>query len=262
MKEPAKHLIAHNPDCANRLAYKPIPWVKKTTDAQLFGATYPELYPLRHKIEKGIESGEIKAIQFKHSGYNQDSSWFESLKNQFFHTDIPNNYSRGNKDYQSLLLPQLLFAHEMQTTKICIFDTSFVKKAIRKFQEALSSGCVIASDMPFEMQELLNGVIIELKFDMTPIQINTIIQEALADEQELKRKAARGLKLAQELFWCERKAERMVRLYEDYVDGHRGYYFPFGYRLGCHSYIDSQPSNPWCEKNNLTVEVKGEKVQD
>lgn len=54
-------------------------------------------------------------------------------------------YERGNAAYQHHEALRDDFAKQMRHTKICVFDSSTEKKMIRKFAQALLSGCVVVS---------------------------------------------------------------------------------------------------------------------
>lgn len=111
---------------------------------------------------------------------------------------------------------------------------------------------VPATDIPYEMEELLSPAVIHLSSSWTTYKINKVIQKALDDPAWLKKKAAHGLYLARIYFSCEHKVERMLNAYKEYRQDFRGYYFPFGYRMGCHTYLSegdetfAQP-NQWCK---------------
>ena len=113
--------------------------------------------------------------------------------------------------------------------------------------EALMVGCVPAADLPFEMEEIFREVVIPLSVDMTAGEINEVITKALQDPLDLQKRAAKGLILARKYFSCQKKTERALFLMDEYRNGFRGYYFPYGYRLGCHSYMTPLENvNPWC----------------
>ena len=47
-----------------------------------------------------------------------------------------------------------LFVSRLQESKVCMFDSTVIRKSIAKFYEAFLAGCVVASDLPYEMEEL------------------------------------------------------------------------------------------------------------
>ena len=142
------------------------------------------------------------------------------------------------------------FVSRLQQTKVCMFDSSIIRKSIAKFYESFLAGCVVASDLPFEMEELYKQAIIVLPPDASRERVAAIMNAALTDEAELQRKAARALRIGLEHFTCHRKADRVLDAVQQFRDGFRGYLFPYGFRSGCQNYhFDHQhgrASNPWC----------------
>lgn len=125
--------------------------------------------------------------------------------------------------------------------------------------EAFMVGCVVASDLPFEMEDLFRDTIIVLSPQQTQKEIGRIIQNALDDEEGLRRKAAKGLKLAREYFSCEQRADKIIETMKDYDSGFRGYYLPFSVRYGCHSFGEFDRSfdkvNSWCESKFVQAKI-------
>ena len=74
------------------------------------------------------------------------------------------------------------------------------------------------------------------------------VNAALADPEELQRKAALGMQIARQQLTCEAKLDRILDAAAEHKAGFRGFNFPYGFRLGCHSYFtsDNRPSAPWC----------------
>ena len=93
-------------------------------------------------------------------------------------------------------------------------------------------------------------MIIVLPQNATATLVADTINEALADEAGLQRKAARGLHTGLKHFTCYNKVERILNAVDDFRQGFRGFRFPFGFSLGCNLYHmhDQQGKmlNPWC----------------
>ena len=142
------------------------------------------------------------------------------------------------------------FITRLQHTKVCMFDSTIIRKSIAKFYESFLAGCVVASDLPFEMEDLYKDAIIVLPQNATQDQVAAVMNAALADEAELQRKAALGLHLGLEHFTCHRKAERVLDAVQRFRAGFRGFHFPYGFSSGCQTYhFNKQPgkaSNAWC----------------
>lgn len=233
-------LFAHNPHCSNSDIFQPLQWSKKYIDVLLLvGDGSRELYPLRSIIYDGIQYG---THDFKIYNYPPPYQ-LETAKTG----SLPKDYSYKDLAVKHHLDSQAKYAKIISSAKICILDSTVTRKTEGKFMDALMSGCVIASDLPFEMEEILKDVIIVLDKSFSPAKINKIIQDALDDPGELKRKAAKGIVLARKHFTCQHKTERMLFLLSEFLNGFRGYYFPYGVRMGCHSYLSPLENvNPWC----------------
>ena len=91
------------------------------------------------------------------------------------------------------------------------------------------------------------GTFIELKPSMTEVEIDATLKGALADPLRLERMAGKALRLAHSRFTCHHKLNRILQYEAEYRSGFRGYYFPYGFRVGCHSYSGSfTRPNSWC----------------
>ena len=210
-------MYAHNPHCANPKEVQPLPWKAKQNVARLFGSTSAHLYPLRSRVEAGIADGTIQAHQYFHPGYG----------------------NRSVNAYQD-------YVQALQHSKICIFDSSIVKKAIRKFMEAFMSGCVVASDLPHEMRDLIKDNIIELDEADNATIIANKISLAMADQQMLRAKAARSIEVAMSYWTCAHKLDRLLYFASEYSRGFRGYLLPFSVTIGCNAFQADGKRAAWC----------------
>lgn len=143
------------------------------------------------------------------------------------------------------------WAKGMRETKICVFDSSSERKTIRKFNEAFLSGCVVASDIPTEFEELFSNVIIKLNASMTAEEIDSVLRQALERPDLLEQMAIEAFKRARSYFSCKRKVDKLLEAASRYMNGERGYWFPYGYSATCRSYATEskyyQENYPaWC----------------
>lgn len=232
-------LLTHIPDCANTDIFYPIPWSNKTITMLLVGFV-SELYPIRSKFAIASHKKKYKNLIYrpKHPGY------------AFTYTQTsspPMQYSRRNTEIQVSVNQQEKYADLLRKSVICIFDSSIVRKSIRKFMESLMSGCVIASDLPFEMEEVFRDIIIPLQSNYTEGELMHVLMEAVKDPVELRRKAAMGIIMAKKYFTCRKKIDSILDIVDEYNKGFRGYKLSFGVRLGCHSYLyPFDKPNVWC----------------
>lgn len=157
--------------------------------------------------------------------------------------DVPHNNSDSPKEYNpnsALTInhrkQQSKYATVLGTSRICIFDSSVIRKMIRKFVESAMSGCVIASDMPLEMWVELKPFVIELPHN------SNAAQEDLPD---LAPRSAEEVKWATSSATCVHKIKTILSAVDAYRAGKRGYYFPHSVALDCYSTLDGvKPS--WC----------------
>lgn len=232
-------LFTHIPDCAVPALAQPVPWVQKIANATLIGHTWDKLYPLRPKILEAVTEGLILGgVHYEHPGWNVSASDMVPPDSYVPHAAAISPLEQQFEAYYAAI----------RHSKICMFDSSIVHKSIAKYFEAMMSGCVVAADLPLEMQNVLSQAMVILDQQDSPAVIAAKVNAALADPTELLRKATAGISLAQQYFTCEHKLERILDAAGEYRAGQRGYVFPFGFRIGCHSYFpaDHRPANAWC----------------
>ncbi|KAJ9119301.1 hypothetical protein QFC24_005772 [Naganishia onofrii] len=215
-----RQLFAHSIDSANPWDFWPVEWSEKTSDAKMFGFT-GSFYPLRVTITDYLETlpeGSSSLIErYGHPGY---TVW----EMPEAYEDPMSTYERGNAAYQHHEALRDDFAKQMRHTKICVFDSSTEKKMIRKFAQALLSGCVVAGDIPTEHEDMLSEFMIELKASWDIEQrINMELAKHLQDDRELERKAMLGFAYARKHFTNTNKITEMLRLVDRYTQGARGY---------------------------------------
>jgi hypothetical protein len=248
-------LFAHIPDCANRQHFYPlVDYESKTRKATLFGSTWAPFYPIRAKIAHGIQKNKIKtATIFYHVGY----SMMEKL-NQLSAEEIeyarrhPLNTSTAH--YHLYAQNPKEFGKAMRESWICIFDSSIIRKTIRKYMEAMLSGCAIAGDIPFDFPDEYKDIIIPLDANWTYVKIDHVLQTHLDNKEDLVNRIERGLALARSEFICEKKVDRILNVVDGYRSGWRGYQFPTSFRIDCNLYYFGENTTehnerlrkPWC----------------
>ena len=238
-----------NLDCAP--AHQPKEPLHNRTGARLFGSVWKPIYPVRAAAQEAIKKGLIRfGSQRNHPGYVNDAKFGsdrsiarEKYDPRAQHTaEIRRQYSN--------------YRDEMSRTSICIFDASIVRKMIRKYAEAMMSGCVIAADLPYEMWHELEDVIIKLPHRASAKEVAKIINTANSpsNQHRLEYMARGAAYLAHRHLTCEARVDRLYHSIRAYENGRRGVYLPFSSAIDCHSFnmawpsanISSRTVLPWC----------------
>ncbi|KAI9353720.1 hypothetical protein BDR26DRAFT_814962 [Obelidium mucronatum] len=264
----------HSPDCADEELLHPVPstqrqqqtWAEsRPVSIRLIGNHRKELYPLRYKIWNAIKSGKIQnAVIYQHVGntINANDNTKGKQKSETISVEGWNNASTGPGNSLGVIDPhdpdvahhrknQQDWARVLATTQICVFDSSIVRKAVRKFQESFMSGCVVASDIPLEMEDLFKDVVIPLNVKMSVDQINSILQEYLQDKDKLEWMAREAFKRARMHWTCRNKVDRLIQAAARVLEGERGYWFPFGYSATCRKFwTEAKYETEWCQIND------------
>lgn len=246
------HLFAAVPDCANPWDYPPpSTWHQRNKNIVLYGAIHPELYPLRTKIFEGVKAGKIKSVEiFWHPGYTIQGSHNETklveLRKLYKGYDPNSPLTEKHRETRSA------YAEAIRHTKICVFDGSMERKLIRKYMEAMLAGCVVAADVPTEMDLELQKLILPLDAKWNESRIETTLKGYLADTDDLRERSLRSFIYARRHFTCQSKLDNIVDVAERFWAGERGYIFPNGFSAVCRRYgvyprhdnITYRP--PWC----------------
>ena len=238
----ASKLMVHTPDCASQTKVFPIEWGLKHFNASLVGFAWELLYPLRHTMAKSIDNNLINGgVVYQHPGY-----WPFQAESR----TGPEHYIPDAPDVQAATEKYKHFIEHMQHSKICMFDSTILRKGIAKFYEAFLAGCVVASDLPDEFGTLFEDAIIVLDTSASEREVADIINTALEDEAGLQLKAAKAYRLGLEHFTCHRKAERILDHVDAFRKGYRGFIFPYGFKSGCKNYHFVEQHGkflqPWC----------------
>ncbi|KAJ3331877.1 hypothetical protein HDU76_001965 [Blyttiomyces sp. JEL0837] len=226
--------------------------------ARLFGAVNAGLYPLRTTVKKGIEEGIIKAELVIHPGYNVNA---EAV------SDLPTNDTSSaglvldrDPHVAHLFRIQQSYAEQLRQTQICIFDSSVVRKAIRKYHEAFLSGCVVAGDIPLEMENTFRDVVIPLRLDMSASEIQATLDEYVHDTERLAWMAVEGFRRARAVWTCRAKVDRLLEAAGKIKGGEKGYWFPFEFSATCREYPwsrNEEDKSPWCSWDQFEYSVHG-----
>lgn len=220
-------LYGHSPDSANPWDFWPIAWKDKVADARVFGFD-GSFYPLRTTVTQGLDGGNL-IDRFQHPGYTISTD--PKLYDEPLET-----YTHNHESYANHRATRQAFAQGMRESRICVFDASLERKMIRKYAQALLSGCVIAGDLPTEHEDELSEFVIRLDPSWPFERVSAEIERALADPDELRRKSLLGFAYARRYLTNTHKISLLVRMADQYRAGKRGYDLPFGFSLRCRAY--------------------------
>ncbi|KAJ3416174.1 hypothetical protein HDV05_002819 [Chytridiales sp. JEL 0842] len=231
--------IFHSTDCADERMMYPARlqnagerWEdSRPNEVMLFGYV-SDWYPLRKTVVEGIRNKTITGSVYRHPGYVQKP---KELQKGDKKKEL-GVYDPHDPDVAHMFENQRQWAQSLRQTQICIFDSSIVRKAIRKYHEAFLSGCVVAADIPLEMEFMFEDAIIPLRPNMTPEEIQHTIEPYLEDKDRLAKMAVKAFRRAREHWTCRNKVDRLLKAAAKIRSGERGYWFPYGFSVGCRSY--------------------------
>ncbi|ORX35459.1 hypothetical protein BD324DRAFT_632928 [Kockovaella imperatae] len=234
-------IFGHSPDSGNEWDFYPMPWSEKQANVTVFGYQ-GSFYPIRFTVSFSLDYDPVPWIRkHPHPGYTIDQ------QDEAFKYPLE-TYTREHKYYAAQERIRREFAQSMRESQICLFDASLEKKMIRKFAQALLSGCVIAADLPTEQEQALSRFVIPLSasWDMSRIQQELLWY--LERPEKLEQMALDGFVYARQHLTTTRKVDDVVRMSEEHRAGVRGYDFPFGFSSKCRRYWSDDDSYrpPWC----------------
>lgn len=238
-------LFGHSPDTGNAWDFYPLPWGERTAKAVVFGYD-GSLYPIRTTVTDRLWAIEADPSlppspisRHPHPGYTVDTP--EKWRNHPLETYVP-----GHETYSTHRELRKDFARGMRTAQICLFDASVERKLIRKYAQALLSGCVIAADLPTEHEEAMSNFTIQLHPKWEIGRIEEELNKYLDDPQRLQQMALDGFAYARQHLSTTGKVSNVLRMVEAHNAGARGYDHAFSFSSRCRSYFGDAPPPPWC----------------
>ncbi|ORY34796.1 hypothetical protein BCR39DRAFT_461978 [Naematelia encephala] len=233
-------IFGHSPDTGNEWDYWPVSWAKKTAQASVFGFD-GSFYPIRTTVTDYLWTESPTLItRHPHPGYTLDMP--DEARDHPLETYTPNH-----ELYQNHLSLRADFARGMREAKICVFDASLERKLIRKYAQALLSGCVIAADLPTEHEEALERFTIPLKPSWGIEKIHAEIERYLAMPEKLHQMSMDGFIYARRHLTTTRKVSDVLDMAQAYREGVRGYSYPHSWSSRCRAYWSGDSWRPaWC----------------
>jgi hypothetical protein len=239
-----RRLFAHNPHCVDPAKYKPAPWKPRQEWAvrnhtvTLSGAIHGQWYPLRSALAAGANDGGMNVTVIPHKGWVVP---FVGGPNR------PSFYDVNDPRIVKVMGVQKAFAEMMSEAAVCAFDSKSIKVLLRKYPEAMMTGCPILADLPGELQDVVKPAIFEVPLPLPhTFSLRDFINKAIEDERGRALKGAYGMLAALEHLTCHAKIERWLDLVDMYRGGAKGYVYPFAHSVTCAKYLGYAPPHGWC----------------
>ncbi|KAL1413682.1 hypothetical protein Q8F55_001461 [Vanrija albida] len=243
-------LFGHSPDTGNEWDFYPTAWAAKRNKAMIFGYD-GSFYPIRTTITDNLNrlrddphrsDSEALVGRHQHPGYTVGIP--ESARTTPLET-----YQLGHETYKTHRALRADFGRGMREAQICVFDSSLERKMIRKYAQAMLSGCVLATDLPTEHEEALSKFTIPLEPSWSIDQIERQLQKFLDDPARLHQMALDAFAYARKHLTTTSKVSSVLALADSYRAGARGYDHAFGFSSRCRAYWsgDDAQRPPWCK---------------
>lgn len=217
-------LFGHSPDTGNEWDFYPAPWAGKRNKAMIFGYD-GSFYPIRTTITDNLNRlrddphmSDTDALvgRHEHPGYTVEIA--ESARTSPLET-----YEVGHETYKTHRALRADFGRGMREAQICVFDSSLERKLIRKYAQAMLSGCVLATDLPTEHEEALSKFTIPLEPSWDIEQIERQVQKYLDDPARLHQMALDAFAYARQHLTTTSKISSVLAMADSYRAGARGY---------------------------------------
>jgi len=250
-----RRLFVHNPHCANDRMMRPAPWEPRQKWAvenhtiSLHGQITGTWYPLRWRLEAGARDGGMNVTVHQYAGWT-----------------FPHNFQSGNyipvyydvKDprLESVEKQKFEFAASLQSSAVCAFDAQTMHIMLRKYPEAMLTGCPIFATLPDELSEIIRPAVFVVDdqklgdAERYGYKLREHVNEAIQDERGRALKGAYGMIASREHFTCYSKAERWLDAVEAYKQGATGTMYPFSVKVGCREYPGFPKPHAWCYQND------------
>ncbi len=176
----------HLPHCADKATFYRDEEHDRPIDCLLTGSRNPEVYPLREKWAKLIESGKLKGEIRRAPGHRLE----------------PAQAERQFREY----------AAHLRRAKIVLVDSSIYQIALSKYIEGIAAGCVVVGDMPkdIKFEYTLGKYIGQVQLDASPEKLLEIVHRVLdsPEKSNVLRRAAYACYL--QSFTTDHYAKRFV----------------------------------------------------
>jgi len=249
-----RRLFVHNPHCANDRMMRPAPWAPRQAWAvanhtvSLHGQITGTWYPLRWRLEQGSRDGGMNVTVHQYAGW--------SFPQNLHGVQRPDRYDVNDPRLVAVEAQKFEFAASLQHSAVCAFDAQTMHIMLRKYPEAMLTGCPIFATLPDEVADIIRPAVFVVDSakladaDKYNYKLKEHVNAVVADEQGRALKGAYGLITAREHFTCHSKAERWLDAIEAYKLGAAGTMFPFSVKVGCREYPGFPRPHAWCYQDD------------
>ncbi len=256
-----RRLFLHNPHCANTRVMRPAPfaprqaWATANRSITLLGMVQRDWYPLRHALEAGVASGALRNVHIQpHAGWAYP---------QTLNPRLPRAFNASEPRLRAVEAQSARFAGVLAGAAACAFDAQSMRLLLRKYPEAMLTGCPIFATLPGELTALVAPAVFAVAWPFPPgYNLSAHIEGVLADVAGRALKGAYGMLAARGVLGCHAKAERWLDAVRDFARGARGVSFPFERAVGCADYPGLPLPHAWCyQTDGDTVKLMKEVLQ-
>jgi len=212
-------------------------------------------YPLRYELERQTEAGLLRNVHIHtHAGWV-----FPQTGNPL----LPRVFNASEPRLAAVEAQMLRFAAAMQGAAVCAFDSQSMRLLLRKYPEAMLTGCPIFATLPLELTAFVRPAIFPVAMPLAPqANLSALIDAALQDTRGRALKGAYGMLAAREQLSCFSKADRWLDAVQDFRSGGRGVRFPFERAVACADYPSFPLPHAFCyhtspEKARLIKDAVG-----
>jgi hypothetical protein len=243
-----RRLFLHNPHCANARVMRPTPfaprqeWAERNGTVTLVGMVERDWYPLRYALQEGARAGTLAVTQVPYAG------WVFPVT---LNPDLPRAYNASDARVAARVGAQMgRFALTLGTAAACAFDAQSMRLLLRKYPEAMLTGCPLFATLPGELLDLVRPAVFPVAHWAPPFpegySLAAHITAIVGDVRGRALKGAYGMLAARAALTCGAKVDRWLDAVEDFRGGGRGVVFPFQRRVGCADYPGLPMPHAFC----------------
>jgi hypothetical protein len=240
-----RRLFLHNPHCANTRYMRPAPfaprqaWAERNRSVTLLGMVQRDWYPLRHELEAQASAGTLRSVHVQ-----PYAGW---VFPQTGNPRLPRAYNASEPRVAAVAAQMRRFAGVLGGAAACAFDSQSMRLLLRKYPEAMLTGCPIFATLPWELTALVAPAVFEVRWPFPAgYNLSAHIDSVLLDAPGRALKGAYGMLAARAVLSCHAKADRWLDAVEAFRAGGRGVHFPFERRVGCADYPSFPLPHSWC----------------